>query len=70
MMYANSSMFSVSRKSLTHWSICLKWLKVDFHHISRPGGFITLVEVLSRLGSGVGFTMSAGSGVGVVSNDG
>ena len=72
MTYANSYVqCSLSPpKSLTHWCIYPKWLKADFRHISRSGGFVTLVDHLSSLGSGVGFTVGAGSGVGIVSNEG
>ena len=47
-----------------------KWLKADFHHISRSGGLVILVDRLNGLGSGLGFTVSLGSGVGIVSNGG
>ena len=47
-----------------------KWLKADFHHISRLGGFVILVDRLNGLGSGLGLTVSVGSSVGIVSNGG
>ena len=47
-----------------------KWLKAGFHHISRLGGFVILVDCLNGLGSGLGFTVSVGSSIGVVSNAG
>ena len=45
-------------------------LKADFHHFSRLGGLVILVDRLNGLGYGLGFTVSVGSGVGVVSNGG
>ena len=62
-------MFSISPQVL-NILVCSypKWLKADFHHISRSGGFIILVDHLNGLGSGLGFNVSVGSSVGVVLN--
>ena len=62
-------MFSISPQVFnTLVCSCPKWLKADFHHISRSGGLVILVDRLNGLGSGLGFTVSVGSGIGIVSN--
>ena len=64
-------MFSISPQ-VFNTLVCSypKWLKADFHHISRSWGFVIPVDRFNGLGSGLGSTVCVGSGVGVVSNEG
>ena len=64
-------MFSISPQLFNPMvCTCPNWPKADFHSFSRSGGFVILVDCLSGGGSEFGFTVSVGSSVGMVSNEG